>query len=354
MNQYTLFNIAYAQYFKFDFDFSKSFRINKTNSMGRNISAEVANVLNVSADNSAFWGDIAIGIYDKRNNLIEVITDGKCTISEADKLEHYKYYIDPLAIAGTVPTTLADGDYVLSPVAFQKGSASWTRLGTFDTTAKTYDMTHYPNIAMTVNDGKAQIEGADPDPADSYALYISDDETINGSSFTLPISLQNAAPICGLQFDVTIPTGVTFHKTNQKEDVMLSTQRTTAAKTDVFDFEKQSYSTMRIVACSTAGTAFAGDDGEVVQIQLNVSTSRQKGFTVKLSNIVLTDSNAKAYKLPDYEKKIGTVPVGIDDSCTDGSRRTEGFLLNGTRSNRNIHHGVTVVRNGNDVRKKLY
>lgn len=33
MGQYTLFNIAYAQYVKFDFDFSKSFRINKTNSL---------------------------------------------------------------------------------------------------------------------------------------------------------------------------------------------------------------------------------------------------------------------------------------------------------------------------------
>lgn len=329
-----------------------AFTLNKANSVGRNISAELANVLNVSADNSAFWGELAIGVYTESGDLACVLTDGQSTLPEANKLEHYKYFTSPISVTGTVPTTLADGQYLLSPVAFQKGSASWTRLGTFDTTAMTYDMRHYQNIPMSVKNGKVQIEGAEPDPADSYALYIRDDEVINGSSLILPIRLQNAAPICGLQFDVTIPSGVTFHKTNNKEDVKLSTQRTTAAKTDVFDFEKQSNTTMRIVACSTAGTAFSGNDGEVVHIQFNVTNTRQKGFTIKFSNIVLTDSNAKAYKLPDYEKQIGTAPVGLNEISADGPGRAEVFLLNGTRSSRNTHHGVTIIKNGDDVRKK--
>lgn len=41
-NQYTLFNIAYAQYAKFDFDFSKSVLINKTNSLAFHVGLGVA------------------------------------------------------------------------------------------------------------------------------------------------------------------------------------------------------------------------------------------------------------------------------------------------------------------------
>ena len=41
-NQYTLFNIAYAQYFKFEFDFSKSFRFDNRNSMALHFGMGVA------------------------------------------------------------------------------------------------------------------------------------------------------------------------------------------------------------------------------------------------------------------------------------------------------------------------
>lgn len=41
-NQYTLLNIAYAQYFKFDFDFSKSFRFDNRNSMALHLGFGVA------------------------------------------------------------------------------------------------------------------------------------------------------------------------------------------------------------------------------------------------------------------------------------------------------------------------
>lgn len=331
-----------------------AFTLNKANTAGRDVSAEVANVLNVSADNSAFWGDLAIGVFDKSGNLAEVLSNGKYTLDEKNKLEHYKYFTDAISLTGTVPTTLADGDYFLSPVAFQQGSASWTRFGTFDVNAMTYDMTQYRNIAMTVKNGKVQIDGASPDPADSYAVYISDDVVINGNSLTLPISLQNAAPLCGFQFDITLPTGVSIHKTNNKEDVMLSTQRTTAAKTDVFDFEKQSSNTMRVVACSTEGTAFSGNDGEVLLVKLNVTTTAQRsGFTVKISNIVLTDNKAKAYKLPNYEKEINKIPVGIDEVVANGHANTEVYQLNGVRSNRSTNSGVTIIKNGNVVRKEL-
>lgn len=331
-----------------------AFTLNKANTAGRDVSAEVANVLNVSADNSAFWGDLAIGVFDKSGNLAEVLSNGKYTLDEKNKLEHYKYFTDAISLTGTVPTTLVDGDYFLSPVAFQQGSASWTRFGTFDVNAMTYDMTQYRNIAMTVKNGKVQIDGASPDPADSYAVYISDDVVINGNSLTLPISLQNAAPLCGFQFDITLPTGVSIHKTNNKEDVMLSTQRTTAAKTDVFDFEKQSSNTMRVVACSTEGTAFSGNDGEVLLVKLNVTTTAQRsGFTVKISNIVLTDNKAKAYKLPNYEKEINKIPVGIDKVVANGHANTEVYQLNGVRSNRSTNSGVTIIKNGNVVRKEL-
>lgn len=327
--------------------------LDKANTQNRTVSVEVANVLNVSTDNSAFWGDLAIGIYDKSGTLEEVLTDGKCSISQEYSLSHYKYYTNPFTLKGTVPTTLKDGDYELSPVAFQQNSTNWTRLGIFDVDKLTYDMEHYHSIEMTVRNGRIYFDNSAPEPEEPYGLYVSDDVTISGSSLILPVSLRNAAPICGLQFDVTLPSGVSFHKTNNKEDVKLSTQRTTTTKTDVFDFEKQSNSTMRVVACSTAGTAFSSNNGEVANIQLTVTSTRQKGFTVKLTNIVLTDSDAKAYKLPDYEKEIKPTTVGIDNVSTDAHPTTEVYMLNGVRSSRNTHSGVTIIKNGNVVRKEL-
>lgn len=332
-----------------------SFTLNKADTRGRSVSANVTDVLNVSSDNSAFWGDIAIGIYNKNDDLVGVLSEGKHTVTEQNPLNHYKYFTNPITLTGNVPTGLEDGEYVLSPVAFQKDSEKWTCLGTFDVESKMYNMKQFQDIAMSVRNGKVQIEGADPDPADSYALYISDEVAADGSTLTLPIRLQNAEPICGLQFDIALQSGVSYRKNGSREDITLSPLRTTATKTDVFDFEKQSSGDMRVVACSTAGTAFAGKNGDVVVLRLNVSSTRLKsGFTVNLRNIVLTDSKATAYKLPDYERKVVARTVdGIDTAPAGNPVSPEVYLLNGTRSHQRRHGEVSIIRNAKEVRKTI-
>lgn len=315
----------------------------------------------VSTDNSSFWGDIAIGVYDASgssaqtpDHLVCVMTAGQCTLTDQNKLDHFSYFTTPITLSGTIPATLADGEYLLSPVALQKGSATWTVLGYFDTNAMTYDMSQHPSIPMTIKDGKVLIDGADPDPADSYAVYVGKDVAIVGSSLSLPISLQNAEPICGLQFDVTLPSGVSYRKADGREDVTLCTARTTATKTDVFDFEKQNSSTLRVVACSTEGTAFAGKDGELVLLNLTVTTARQKGFTLKISNIVLTDSKAKAYRLPDYETKItaGT-PDGVASTPAATNAATDVYRLDGIRRYSPKPGTISVIKSGAKARKVL-
>lgn len=137
----------------------------------------------------------------------------------------------------------------------------------------------------------------------SYAdvLYLQPVETSAGSQVVVSLQMKNAIECRGFQCDLYLPDGVTFALDEDDFPIAaLSTERTTAKKTDYFNAVIQADGALRLLCNSTNGYSFAGNSGEVAKITLNVSSSIPVGaYNLKLSKIKLSDPNAVDHVVKD-------------------------------------------------------
>lgn len=129
-------------------------------------------------------------------------------------------------------------------------------------------------------------------------LYAESQSCTAGLSFTLSVKMANTVSICGFQFDLVLPPGLSVATDNKGDaPVALSLDRTTAKKTNYFDYVKQQDGSYRVMAGSTKLYAFTGNDGEVVTVVIDVAkTMTQGNYTIMLKNIILSDTQSKTYK----------------------------------------------------------
>lgn len=132
------------------------------------------------------------------------------------------------------------------------------------------------------------------------SVYASQLESQAGMQLILPIQMKSTIEPTGFQADLVLPEGITVA---EDEDglplVALSTERTTAIRTNVFDCNYQADGSLRILCNSTKGIAFSDYDGEVALVTLNISEELTAGdYPITLKNIVITDAQGA------YKKKV--------------------------------------------------
>ena len=132
------------------------------------------------------------------------------------------------------------------------------------------------------------------------SVYVSQLESQAGMQLILPIQMKSTIEPTGFQADLVLPEGITVA---EDEDglplVALSTERTTAIRTNVFDCNYQADGSLRILCNSTKGIAFSDYDGEVALVTLNISEELTAGdYPITLKNIVITDAQGA------YKKKV--------------------------------------------------
>lgn len=166
------------------------------------------------------------------------------------------------------------------------------------------------------------------------AVYVENLSTTAGSAITLSVKMKNAVPMTGFQFDIELPDGVSiptdadgFYLIN------LSTDRTTAQKTNYFDNALQSDGSLRIMASSTRNYTFSGNDGEVATITINVAETVTAGrYSIVLKSIVLSDAGSKTYEVDRVEAELeirGDAPeeIVVGDMNNDGELTIEDVTL---------------------------
>ena len=140
-------------------------------------------------------------------------------------------------------------------------------------------------------------------------LYAESQSCAAGESFTLSVKMKNSIAIAAFQFDLELPDGITVAK--DADDfylISLSTERTSAQKTNFFDNALQKDGSVRVLAASTQNYTFSGNDGEVATITINVANTVADGeYPIVLKNIVLSDTAAKTY---EAERIEATLTVG--------------------------------------------
>lgn len=120
-----------------------------------------------------------------------------------------------------------------------------------------------------------------------------------GSTVTMSVKMNNEVAMTGFQFDMVLPEGITVPKDEDGFDLIeLSTERTTAKRTDYFNSAVQPDGSIRVMCSSTKSYTFNGNEGEVATVQLNIADTIEPGeYTVVLNNIVMSDANAQTYKV---------------------------------------------------------
>ena len=193
--------------------------------------------------------------------------------------------------------------------------------------------------------------------ADENVIYAGDAKMDADGTVTLSVSMKNSVMSPGFQFDIAFPEGFDVAMDEDGfELIELSAARTTSKKTDTFAYNRIGERSYRILANSTRGLAFSGNDGEVCTIKLKTTTAVEPGdYDVVLSGIVISDLDGKTYK-PGHDvvatitvdENVGAELIGVD--AVDGA---EIYGVDGVRR-AGLQPGVNIVRYQNGVTCKIF
>lgn len=153
-------------------------------------------------------------------------------------------------------------------------------------------------------------------------IYLEPSTCVKGKTITLPLYLKNTAEITAVQFDLLLPNGVDVRKktNSQTYDIMFneSSDRTDAGSHSISSALQENGS-IRVLCYSSSLAVFAGGDGAVLDIPLEVSNDMPSGkYYFSIDNIVLTDKNENKYTIENYSSIINIVSTIPGDPNADG------------------------------------
>lgn len=231
------------------------------------------------------------------------------TVEDGNLIEIHPTFVDGKAIID-----LSDYEYVhLHSIKVDYGGATATL-----SSIKLYEGEKKGNEG---DDDNNDEEDAEPDTDIAQlanAIYLLKEEATAGSAHTLSVRMKNNYEVSGYQFDIYLPSGVNFATNAQgRPQCALSTQRTTAERTNYFDYELQSDGALRILCNTDTGLAFNGNDGEVATIDITVGSSVADGnYPIIIKQTELTDITGKQTAVVEYMKSTLAVSSAIRGDVT--------------------------------------
>lgn len=121
----------------------------------------------------------------------------------------------------------------------------------------------------------------------SNTLTIADLTADTGGTVMLNVNMKNAASICGVQFDLYLPDGVTIAQDAYGDDDINIVGRTTL-KRHSLGCAIQADGALRVTLSSLQNATFSGTTGDIVAIGLKVSADLAPGtYPIVLKKIEL-------------------------------------------------------------------
>ena len=165
---------------------------------------------------------------------------------------------------------------------------------------------------------KGGIVEAAPDPSQLNTLTIADTEVLKGRQIILPVNMNNTENITALQFDLTLPAGVSIAKNGQGK---YSVEKTGRCADHTLNVSKPGDANVyKVLLYITPVENIAGSEGAVLNVTLETSESMTEGdYEVTISNINLTTPDETKITPADVTCKL-TVNNSIPgDANGDGS-----------------------------------
>ena len=199
------------------------------------------------------------------------------------------------------------------------------------------------NAAIALFESKKVTAGEDTDVTlYENIIFVENAEAAAGNTVTLSVKMNNTIVPVGFQCDFYAPSGTSVPKDADDYYLIdLSTERTTASRTNIFESGLQKDGAIRILAASTKNYPFTGNDGEVLTITLTLDADLEDGeYPLIMKNVILSDAQSKTYSV-DYVKSTLTVV-----SFTPGDVNGDGAV--------NIGDVTSVVNNIMGVEQEVF
>ena len=175
----------------------------------------------------------------------------------------------------------------------------------------------YPYLRDVVNSGETPDDPDDPTVIDDNALVLEDVTAAPGSQFVLPINMVNVEEITAMQFDLYLPSGVTIAEEDGELLIDLA-DRTTYRKHSLA-FREQADGAMRITCSANNNATFTGNEGAVINVTLNVSsTIEEKEYVIAAKNIEISSKGGTAYNPADAKAKLSISSYLLGDADQNG------------------------------------
>lgn len=189
------------------------------------------------------------------------------------------------------------------------------------------------NALLGKNTSSAKVRKA---PVHDFGSSLS--LTNEGSGYTqrLNINLKNGITFTGGQFDIILPEGMTV------ADVSLGDR----ASNMELRYARLSNGATRVLISSVENNDIEGSEGNVVSIDVNVSTDYD-GSPVEISNGVFSDAKGRAYFIGVEGEATGINTVTTAEYVKGKIYSVGGHLLDGLRK------GVNIIRNSDGTSQKV-
>ena len=219
----------------------------------------------------------------------------------------------------SIPTTLSLGiheTYTFSPTYIPTGATSnpiWTSSNeTVATISAQGELTTCgfgeTTITCTAHNGLT----AQCVVTVSNGLYAPDISACYGSQVTLPIRLANTENISGLQFNLTLPEGVSV-ATKEMSNARGASHIVSSNK------DPEADNTYIFTVLSMTGDVISGNEGTLVNVTLQVDDNVAIGqYPITIDNIVLTKSDETKINPNTTTSQLNVIEVTMGDVNNDG------------------------------------
>ncbi len=138
----------------------------------------------------------------------------------------------------------------------------------------------------------------------SSSLAISDASALVGCTFNLPVSMKNEDEITAMQFELSLPEGVS----------VASAALTDRKDGHSIDFSQLANGNYQFTVFSSSSKAIKGTEGDVANISLSISSSMAAGsYTIQAKNIELTTTAGNAIHQADLSATLTISNIKLGD-----------------------------------------
>lgn len=181
-------------------------------------------------------------------------------------------------------------------------------------------------------------------------------EPMNDGNYQLHVGIDNiGTPFSGFQFDLCLPEGLkVMADADGFAEAALSTERTNARQTDLFDCAFVEDGQLRVLCASTRNALFAGESGEVATIMLEADADFEAQGLIALRNIAYTsigESNEAADVVMEVANAISSIELINNDSLINVYNMQGQLVKSGINAEQHLEslpHGVYII-NGKKV-----